>query len=101
MKVGDKLKFKRFNWVITSVERNHFSRRQEARYRVQRKYFKNIISLYYTKQDYPIMSWRWNFIKKQLKENPNYHYNMHLWSNQKRKYESRTQTKTSRNEKIF
>lgn len=55
MKVGDKLKFKKFNWVLTSVEKSSWTGEKFYRYRVQRKYFKGIVPLYYTKQDYTVM----------------------------------------------
>lgn len=84
MRVGEKLKFKKFNWVITSIEISPWTGEKSARYRVQRKYFNRLLPLYYTKQDYPIMSWRWNFLKEQLRKDKNYHYNMSLWSNAKR-----------------
>lgn len=85
MKVGEKLKFKKFNWVIVSVEKSPWTGEEIAKYRVQRKYFKSTLPLYYTELSYPIMAWRWNFLKQQLKKDKNYHYNMHLWSNCKRK----------------
>jgi len=83
IKVGDKLIFKKFNWVITrKIE--HISGVTEYFYRVQRKYFKGFVPLYYTKQDYPIFDWRWNFLKKELNKNPEYHYTMHNWANNKK-----------------
>jgi len=83
MKIGDKLKFKKFNWVITE-KKIHPSGAIEYRYRVYRKYLKGLIPLTNTKCDYFIQEWRWNFLKKMLKENPDYHYNMSLWSNHPR-----------------
>lgn len=80
MKVGDKLKFKKFDWVITK-KIDHWSGYTEYRYRVYRRYFKGWVPLSNTKYDYVIHDWRWKFLKKMLKENPNYHYTMSLWSN--------------------
>lgn len=83
MKIGDILKFKKFNWII--VRRiEHISGHIEYKYRVYRKYFKGWIPLSNTECSYSISEWRWKFLKKQLQENPDYHYNMHLWSGCKR-----------------
>ncbi len=54
-------------------------------YRVYRRYFRALIPLSNTDCVYSVMDWRWNFLKQQLQENPNYHYNQSLWSNAKRK----------------
>lgn len=83
MRVGDKLKFKKFNWVIIKKIKHH-SGVVEFKYRVYRKYLKNLISLSNTDSCYPISQWRWNFLKNKLSKNPNYHYNMSLWSNNSR-----------------
>jgi len=83
MKIGDKLRFKKFNWVITE-KKIHHSGVVEYRYRVYRKYLKGLIPLTNTKCHYSIQEWRWNFLKKMLKENPDYNYNMSLWSNHPR-----------------
>jgi hypothetical protein len=89
MKIGDKLKFKKFDWVLTR-KINHISGVTEWKYRVYRKYFRlgrlYLIPLSNTKLDYTIFDWRWNFLKKKLKENPSHHYNMtYNWCNRPRK----------------
>jgi hypothetical protein len=58
----------------------YYQGRRYFRYRVYRKYFKTF-HLTNTTQKYDIFPWRWNFLKSKLKENPDYHYNMSLWSN--------------------
>lgn len=84
IKIGDRLKFKKFDWVIVD-ERRATAGFKYYRYRVERKYFfGNSIPLKYTDQSYNIFADRWLFLKKQLKKNPNYHYTMHLWSNRER-----------------
>ncbi len=87
MKIGDKLKFKKFNWTIVDKFQNQYGN-IEYHYRVHRKYLnlmdKYLIPLSNTECIYPIQQWRWNFLKEQLQKNPNYHYNQHLWSNQSR-----------------
>ncbi len=83
MNVGDQLKFKKFNWTLTrKIE--HISGVVEYKYRVHRKYFKGWIPLSNTKCTYTIFEWRWNFLKRELRKDPNYQYTMSLWSNRKR-----------------
>ena len=84
IKIGDKLRFKKFNWVITKLIK-HPSGVVEYRYRVYRKYFGALIPLTNTKCNYFIYAWRWEFLKERLKENKNYNYNMSLWSNAPRR----------------
>lgn len=83
MTVGDKLKFKKFNWVITRKIKHH-SGSVEYKYRVYRKYFRGMVPLSNTRCEYTIFPWRWNFLKKELEKNPNFMYNMTLWSNHPR-----------------
>lgn len=80
MKVGDTLYFKKFKWVITEKHLSPYTHEAYYKYRVYRKYFK-AVHLTNTKVSYIIRPWRWNFLKNQLKKNPEYHYNMSLWSN--------------------
>jgi hypothetical protein len=85
MEVGDKLEFKKFYWEISSKKRNpRCPSEYEYKYRVIRKYFNGLLKLKYSKCTYPITKSRWEFLKKKLKENPDYHYTMSLWSNQNR-----------------
>lgn len=83
MKVGDTLHFKKFKWVITEKNISPYTQEAYYKYRVYRKYLK-VAHLSNTKSSYIIRPWRWNFLKKQLQRNPEYHYNMSLWSNIKR-----------------
>ena len=84
IKVGDRLRFKKFDWVITEQRRSKCGVLY-YKYRVYRKYFFNHrIPLAYTEQSYDIFPWRWNFLKDQLEKNPGYHYTMSKWSNQPR-----------------
>jgi hypothetical protein len=79
VKVGDKLRFKKFDWVITEVRKSPQGV-VYYRYSVRRRYFGRKIALKYTDKTYDVFPWRWQFLKEQLNKNPNYHYNMHLWS---------------------
>jgi len=83
MKVGDTLQFKKFKWTIVRKETSRWTGETYYYYRVYRKYswFGHLSN---TKSSYFIRPWRWNFLKQQLKNNKNYHYNMSLWSNVKR-----------------
>lgn len=81
IKVGDRLDFKKFRWTITEATKNWRTGGMDYKYRVHRKYFNAWVPLSNTKCTYTIMGWRWNFLKQQLKKQPNYNYNMSLWSN--------------------
>lgn len=82
MKVGERLQFKKFDWVLVSKKKHYPFSEPEYRYRVYRKYLrlgkKYLIPMTNTKCNYTIYPWRWNFIKRQLAKNPEYHYTMHL-----------------------
>lgn len=82
MKIGDKLNFKKFQWIIVSKKKTIFGG-TIYKYRVIRKYYK-FMKLSYTNQSYTVCPGRWNFLKKMLGQNKNYNYNMSLWSNQPR-----------------
>lgn len=81
MKVGDTIKFKKFKWVIVKV-RISPAGVLYAMYRVYRKYYGVYVTN--THCNYSIFPSRWNFLKSKLKQNPDYHYTMSLWSNAKR-----------------
>lgn len=66
--------FKKFDWVCTESWVNHLTKEVEGRYRVRRKYFMGLLPLYYTNQDYFIFKYRWDYFKKKLSENKNFHY---------------------------
>lgn len=84
IKIGDRLKFKKFDWVIVAKKRSSAGV-VFYKYRVYRKYFFNHrIPLAYTEQSYDVFPERWLFLKKKLAENPDYHYTMSLWSNRER-----------------
>lgn len=92
IKVGDRLKFKKFDWVIVKILK-HASGVIEYRYRVYRKYVpvrgKYYVCLSNTEQTYTIFAHRWLFMKEQLEKNPNFHYTMTLWSNRMRNTQCR------------
>lgn len=74
-----KLKFKKFDWVV--VEKGiSLAGVPFYKYRVYRKYFKRTVPLSNTDKSYFILKTRWDHLEKRLKQNPNFHYNMELWS---------------------
>lgn len=83
MNIGDKLHFKKFYWELVK-KKPTICGGAIYKYKVVRKYYK-FINISYTKQTYEVLPWRWNFLKKELQKNPDYHYTMSLWSNCKRK----------------
>lgn len=72
MKKGDKLVFKKFKWVLVDVVTNMFGVTY-GKYSLRRKYF-NAVYLKYSKSTYIIFPWQWEFYKRRLKEDPNFHY---------------------------
>jgi hypothetical protein len=83
MKIGDRLNFKKFYWEITSSKKTIYGMK-EYKYKVVRKYFKGLLKLKHSNKTYTIWKERWLFLEKKLKENPDYHYSMSLWSNYSR-----------------
>lgn len=78
-KIGQKLRFKKFDWVIVR-EKTFFSGYRQYFYKVYRKYPKIRKPLSNTDCCYPVADYRWSFLERQLKKDKNYHYTMHLWS---------------------
>lgn len=73
--IGDKLNFRKFYWKIVRYEVSPWTRETFYRYRVYRKYFRRMIPLSYTKQDYFISKGKWEYYLSKLAKNPTYHYN--------------------------
>ena len=82
MVLKKRLCFKKFYWEITEVKK--INGNIWYKYRLYRRYFKNLVALSYTTQSYDISKNRWDYLKKKLKENKNFHYNQELWSGYKR-----------------
>jgi len=74
------LNFRKFSWVKVKEKKYMSCVEPWYFYRVYRKYFHSIVSLSNTDKSYPIQKSRWEHLEKRLKENPNFHYTMELWS---------------------
>ena len=73
MRVGDTLNFKKFQWIITQVKKSPYGVIY-GKYMVKRKYFS--IHLKFTDCTYEIHPQVWDYYKRRLEENSNYHYTM-------------------------
>lgn len=77
-KIGDTLKFKKVKWTIVKIVQYNHCGDCLYKYRVSHKHFG--VWLSNTKLSYPCFDWRWEILKKKLKEDKNFHYTSILWS---------------------
>ena len=76
MKIGEKLEFKRVRWILTEKRMSFPAMVEYWQYKVYRKYWK--VWLNNTDCTYCIFPHRWKALKKELKENKNFHYTQML-----------------------
>lgn len=88
MRIGDELRFKKFKWVVCKSRTSYPFGHRQYFYRVYRRYklkkYRRPVYATNTSAMYPIFDWRWNFLRRKLKKNPDYHYTTSLWSGNKR-----------------
>jgi len=80
----EKISFRKYNWVVVTKKRIMPCNEIYYKYRVYRKYFKQLIPLSNTKCSYEVSQERWNYLKRKVKYNPNFIPQMELWSGQPR-----------------
>lgn len=85
--VGDKIHFRKFTWEITRVKGNRYLG-IDYWYRVWRRYLRigeqYFVPLSNTDQDYLVRKDRWEFLKRRVREDPDFLPQMSLWSNYER-----------------